>query len=54
MFTMADAKDDREAACLFKLAADQGDASAQVSLGNLAKLAILSGAKIESLSLWIE
>jgi hypothetical protein len=37
MFTMADAKDGREAAWLFKLAADQGDASAQVGLGNLAQ-----------------
>jgi TPR repeat protein len=33
MFTMAHAKDDREAARLFRLAADQGDASAQNSLG---------------------
>jgi TPR repeat protein len=33
-------KDDGAAARLFKLAADRGDASAQVSLGNLAKTQI--------------
>jgi TPR repeat protein len=33
IFTMADAKDDREAARLFKLAADQGNATGQTNLG---------------------